>query len=216
MKNPLKELIVQLLKKTYLYGPYRAWKTGPLKSDGWLRSFKEDRSVDGSGQPLPWITYPAIDFLKKRIRPDMVVFEYGCGFSSLWWASRVSAVVSVEHDRTWYEKMKAAVPKNVNINHVVLEYGGAYSKKILEYDAAFDIVLIDGRDRVNCARNSIKALKPGGVIVWDNSDREEYEPGMRFLLEHDFRRIEFTGLAPLIDYKSETSVFYRQDNCLGI
>jgi hypothetical protein len=60
------------------------------------------------------------------------------------------------------------------------------------------------------------ALSPGGVVVFDNTDRQYYEPGLRALAEKGFRRVEFSGLAPMIDYKSETSVFYRSHNCLGL
>jgi hypothetical protein len=87
---------------------------------------------------------------------------------------------------------------------------------VLKYRNEFDIVVIDGRDRVSCARNSLGALKPDGVIVWDNADREEYRPGYQFLESNGFRRLDFAGLGPLNAYQSTTAVFYRDSNCLGI
>lgn len=216
MTRVLKNAAKNLLKSMHLYGPYLAARRGPLKDDGWFRSLEADASVDAQGNPLPWITYPAIDFLKKRIHPDMSVFEYGCGGSTLWWASRVKEIVSVEHSREWHEKMKRLAPSNVTLYHIELVDDGAYSRKVAEFDAAFDIVVIDGRDRVRCGINSLKALKPAGVIIWDNSDRQAYEQGIRFLLERGFHRVEFIGLAPLINIKSETSILFRNDNCLGI
>lgn len=36
----------------------------------------------------------------------MIVIEYGCDNSTLWWANRVKHVISCEHDRQWYEEMK--------------------------------------------------------------------------------------------------------------
>jgi hypothetical protein len=214
--KPVKNAIKYFLKKINFYRPYFLRQTGPLKEDGWFRSFRDEAVVDGEGNPLPWITYPAIDFVKKRLRSDMTVFEYGCGWSTLWWASRVKAIVSVEHDKEWHDKMKRLAPRNSRIFHIDLEQGGAYSKKVAEFHAAFDIIVIDGRDRINCAKNAVKALKPDGVIIWDNSDRAAYEPGFRFLFQHGFRKIEFIGLAPLINYKSETCIFYRSTNCLNI
>lgn len=215
-KNIIKTPIVFILKRLDLYALYSIKKTGPLKEDGWFRSFREEASVDADGNPLPWITYPAIEFLINRIYPGMSVFEYGCGGSTLWWASRVKEVISVEHDKDWYHKVKLRVPRNVIINHIKLEYGGAYSKKITEFKDKFDIVVLDGRDRVNCAINSLGSLKSDGIIVWDNSDLKVYEKGYRFLYEHGFRKIEFIGLAPVINYKSETGIFYKSNNCLGI
>ena len=216
IKNLLQVPTVYLLKKLDLYSLFSLTRTGPLKEDGWFRSFREEACVDADGNPLPWMTYPAVEFLIKRIHAEMSVFEYGCGESTLWWSSRVKEVISVEHNKDWYEKIARRTPKNVNLLHIELEYGGAYSKKLMEYREKFDIVMIDGRDRVNCVVNSLEALKPCGVIVFDNSDRKEYEEGYRFLYEHGFRKIEFVGFAPIVNVKSETGIFFRTNNCLGI
>ncbi|HET7003020.1 MAG TPA: hypothetical protein VFI33_16960 [Puia sp.] len=54
----------------------------------------------------PWISFSAIQFLKKLIRKDMRVFEYGSGGSTLFWITRVKEVVSIEHDTSWYFNMK--------------------------------------------------------------------------------------------------------------
>jgi hypothetical protein len=35
----------------------------------------------------------------------MTVFEYGSGGSTLFWASRVKKVVSIEHETEWYERI---------------------------------------------------------------------------------------------------------------
>ncbi|HTI90994.1 MAG TPA: hypothetical protein VL727_10425, partial [Puia sp.] len=59
-----------------------------------------------SMERLPWITFSAIDHLKKIVRPEMTVFEYGSGGSTLFWASRVKKIISVEHDKGWFERMR--------------------------------------------------------------------------------------------------------------
>lgn len=205
-----------LLKFLGLYPIYSLLRSGPLKESGWFRSMKEGSPVNLDGKPIPWFTYPAIEFLEKRVCTTMTVFEYGCGNSTMWWANRVQEVVSVEHDKIWYENIHKIVPSNVNLFHIELEYGGKYSKKIIEYDRYFDIVIIDGRDRVNCAKNSLKSLKPDGIIIWDNSDRPEYKEGYDFLKQHGFGKIEFIGLVPAIIQKGETGIFYRDKNCFSI
>jgi SAM-dependent methyltransferase len=214
--NIFEKPILFILKKLDLLSLYSLKRIGPLKEDGWFRSYKEDTCVDAEGYPLPWMTYPSIEFLKNRIRKDMIVFEYGCGESTLWWASRVKEVVSVEHNKDWFEKVLHRIPANVNIFHIGLEYGGSYSRKIMEYRDKFDIVVIDGRDRVNCVLNALDALKPDGVIIFDNSDRKEYEKGYEYLLKSGFRKIEFVGFAPISCVKAETGIFFRKNNCLGI
>lgn len=212
----INSMFLYLLEKTNTLSLYSLAKYGPLKEDGWFRSFKEKSSVDAEGNPIPWFTYPATEFLTRRIHPEMKVFEYGCGASTLWWSKKVNEIVAVEHVEDWYNKIAPLVPENVSLHYINLEYKGIYSKKIKEYNNRFDVVVLDGRDRINCAMNSLTALKEDGIIVWDNSDRQKYEAGYHFLYKNGFRKIEFVGLVPIINFKSETGIFYRQKNCLGI
>jgi len=212
----VKDIILYLMEKLDILSLYSLTKTGPLKEDGWFRSFREKSSVDADGNPIPWFTYPATEFLKRRIHPDMSIFEYGCGSSTLWWSKRVNEIVSVEHDEDWYIQLVEKMPENVKLHHIKLEYNGDYSKKVKEYKNRFDIAVLDGRDRINCAINSLTALKEDGILIWDNSDRKEYESGYNFLYKNGFRKIEFVGLVPITNFKSETGIFYRPKNCLGI
>jgi hypothetical protein len=72
---------------------------------------------------LPWIAFEAIDFLKKIVQPSMVVFEYGSGGSTVFWSDRVTKVVSVEHDKLWFEKMSSEFLKRKikNVEYVLKE-----------------------------------------------------------------------------------------------
>ncbi len=206
-----------LLKFFDLDSLYRLRTSGYLKDTGWFKSFKLGMPVDNFRNPIPWYTYPAISFIEKRVHNQMVVFEYGCGNSTLWWASRVKKVVSCEHDRDWYEKMKRKVPSNVELHHVDLgSENGHYAQKVNAYRNEFDVIVIDGLDRVNCARNCLPALKEYGVIIWDNSDRAEYEEGYRYLSDNGYKRLDFNGIGPIVTILTSTSVFYRGNNCLGI
>jgi len=216
MSGWFKAAKVALYKKLGVYHRYAMHRASYLDETGWNRSATLGSCVDGEGNPVPWITYPAIDFIGRRVRPEMSVFEYGCGASTLWWASRVKEVVSCEHDEAWHRAIAARVPDNVRVNFVALEPGGAYCQKAAERSAAYDVIVIDGRDRVNCALNALPALKADGVIVWDNSDRPDYTEGYEFLRQNGFKKIEFTGMAPLSGATCETSVFYRDDNCFSI
>jgi len=79
---------------------------GYLKEIGWIESFKMKMPVDKDLKPIPWMTYPFIDFISDRLRPDMEIFEYGSGNSTLWFADRVKRVDVIEHDEKWYKIMK--------------------------------------------------------------------------------------------------------------
>jgi precorrin-6B methylase 2 len=186
-----------------------------LRTSGWYASRARRQPIDAEGQPIPWITYASLAFLAPRVRSDMSVFEYGSGSSTLWWASRVRRVVACEHDKEWHELARKRVPQNVQIAHVDLA-DEQYAREILKYRDEFDVIVIDGRDRVRCALNCLTALKRDGVILWDNSERTEYRPGYDYLEGQGFRRLDFTGMGPINAYDWSTSLFYRSENCLGI
>lgn len=204
------------LKRLGLYGTYSLHVEGYLRDVGWFRSFEEQRPVDAQGNPVPFISYPAMEFCKRRVKPEWSVFEYGAGASTLWWARHVREVFACEHNRKWYEWVKAQAPPNVTLFYVPLEYDGAYCRKILEFPGRFDVAVIDGRDRGRCAHNAVLALNEGGVILWDNAERPEYADAQGDLLSQGFRKIEFFGLVPMMNDTSETAIFYRPGDCMGI
>lgn len=216
MKKVARSWTKSILKQLNLYSLYSLKKDSFLQQAGWFISFDTQQAVDRHGEPIPWLTYPLISFLEKKLVKEMSVFEYGCGNSTLWWSKRTSYVVACEHDQQWYEKVRQQIPENVELHYVQLDYGGAYCKKVSEYKNAFDIVVIDGRDRVNCAKNALNALKVDGVIIWDNTDRDDYQEGYQFLLQNGYKRLDFQGMSPIITYESCTSIFYKDKNCFDI
>jgi len=187
-----------------------------LYETGWLNSVKNDLPISKEGNSLPRYTYPIIQFLEERLEPNMDVFEFGAGISTLYYSSRVNSVVSVEHDSEWFDRLvRLSLPKNVNLIYQELE-NGEYCHMANEVGQKFDIIAVDGRDRVNCIRNAVDALKDDGVIIVDNAHRKEYKEGFDFLQNRGFKKIAFVGLSSLITWAGNTTIFYRQKNCLNI
>src|SRR5688572_13130708 len=87
---------------------------------GHFRSSLKRAAVSKDGRPLPWYTYPCIDFLKARSFNDKSVLEFGGGHSTLWWAARAKDVVTIDGNAGWYERLKSQVPANVDLHHVSL------------------------------------------------------------------------------------------------
>jgi len=187
-----------------------------LQATGWIQSQISRSSVDAAGEPIPWYQYAAIDFLGERVDADHRVFEFGSGNSTLWWARRTASVTAVEHEPAWATTVRETAPENVTLLEIALEPDGEYSRTPARTGARHEIVVIDGRDRVNCAYRCLDALTDDGVIVWDDSQRRRYRPGLDFLAEKGFRRLRFTGLGPIVGNPGETSVLYRPSNCFGI
>jgi len=59
---------------------------------GHLNSVSKKRSIDARGEPLPWYTYPAIEYIRQLDFSDKSIFEYGSGNSTVFW-SRIAARV---------------------------------------------------------------------------------------------------------------------------
>ena len=184
-----------------------------LSELGWIRSRRGGEVVDGGGRPIPWMTYPFLAFIEPRLTRAFRVFEFGSGASTAWWAARASAVVSCEHDRVWHDRVRANLPPNVEL--LWRDLGDEYPAA-LRGRGSFDLIVIDGRMRNECAIESVSVLKPGGVVIWDNAEREEYRPGYEHLTDAGLRRLDFTGFGPVNDYRWTTAVFYGDENCLGI
>jgi hypothetical protein len=187
-----------------------------LESSGWLRSRQERMPVDAEGGPMPWYTYAAIAFLEARIDPSFCVFEYGSGNSTLWWAARTHSVNSVEHSEAWAAKMQTRLPENARVRHAPLDGSSIYANAAALSNQEYDVIVVDGVDRVRCAYFGLSALAPEGIVIWDNSDRDRYQAGYDYLMTCGFRAIAFEGLGPICVTPWRTSVFYRRRNCLGI
>ncbi len=178
---------------------------------------EEQRVVDGNGNPVPWITLPAIDFLNDKVPQGLFVFEYGSGYGTLWWAKRARKVIAVEHEDIWYEKMKPMFPNNVHILRRKKEEP-SYAESICDFKRTnVDIVIIDGRNRVECAKKAVETVKKSTVIILDDSERPHYAEGIEALTSRGYKELPFYGPAHLVYYtEKKTSIFYQGENCLGL
>lgn len=189
---------------------------GYLKEIGWFNALETQSAIDATGMPIPWVTYSFIDFIKERLNKQHQIFEFGSGNSTFFYAKYAGAVVSVEHDKDWFNKIESAKPTNSTMIFSDLVYGADYCKSPLKLAQKFDVIIVDGRDRVNCCKQAIAALSNEGVIVLDDSERVIYTEAINFLLENGFKHLSFSGISPGLFYNKSTSVFYKKDNCLGL
>lgn len=182
---------------------------------GWLKSYQLKQAIAPDGQPIPWLTYSFLDFLEGRLHKDLTLYEYGAGNSTLFFAKQVAAVRSIEHNEEWYRIIQNNLPTNVNISYIPLG-DGAYQNAIRTEEQSFDVVLVDGRERVACIKNAVNKLKENGVIILDDAEREKYKEAFTFMKSKGFRYIPFSGIAIGAIHDKSTVVFYKDQNCLGI
>ena len=214
--STLKALAALIAKPNRLKALLSYGHKGYLNSIGWFTAFDQKQAVDGEGNALPWVTYSFIDFIRDRINKTQHIFEYASGSSTIFYAERAGKVTSVEHDQGWFDKVKGTSPANAEMIFCALQRDGEYARKAALLDQKFDIIIVDGRDRVNCCKYSLAALSPDGVIVLDDSEREVYEPARALLKDKGFKEISFSGISPGLFYEKATSVFYKENNCLNI
>ena len=214
--KPIKKIIWAFLDLIKIGGPIQLAINSTIKNDGWFISFYSKKAVNRNNEPIPWFTYPSIKFIDTRLNKELDVFEFGCGNSTIWFANRVKSIVSVENDNEWIEAISPKMPPNSKIVYQPLEIDGTYSKECINQNRKFQVIIIDGRDRINCAKNCFEALSDDGVIIFDNSHTELYKPAADIIFNNGFKRIDFIGLTPIISHENTTTIFYRPNNCFNI
>lgn len=172
---------------------------------GHLNSKKKQESIDGKNNPIPWFTYPAIDYLCQLDLSDKVMLEWGSGNSSLFFSKKVKNIYSIEHDENWYNKIKGM---NID-NQKIIWADSNYELKPEELNISFDIILIDGIKREACSEKAHSMLTKGGLIILDNSDRH---PNIALKYRDlGFIEVDFHGFGPINDYTWTTSIFIHRE-----
>lgn len=184
------------------------FQKGILWDYGWLKSWWHNMPLDNNLKPLPWITYPAIDFISQFNFTNSIVFEWGSGNSTFWWSERCKEIYSLESNLFWYNKMKPRIGSNVRYLHCAIDKNEEV-ELFMKQEALFDIIIVDnhGLFRKACCEAAIHKLKNGGIIILDNSD--QCLEATLALRTAGFYQIDFSGFAPSCSYAQTTSIFYK-------
>jgi hypothetical protein len=176
-----------------------------INHQGWLRSRLASECLDAQAKPIPWYTYPAIEYLSKIDWTGLSIFEFGSGNSSLWWAERAKTVTSVEFNLQWFERVRARLPQNAKVL-----YKPDPQDYIHSLQAGYDVIVIDGLThnygRLRCAEQAIAAVPPHGLIILDNADCLPRSTNL--LRSQGLLEIDFAGIYPLNTEAGVTSLFF--------
>jgi hypothetical protein len=198
----------------------------------WLRSLLSIYDLeDLLRYDVPWWTFEASDRIADFLsaRPQARVFEWGSGASTVWLSRRAGTVTSIEHDAAWADIVEPVLPANAVV-HVVspvpavgapgeqlsdkvgfegLDFGD-YVAAVDDLDGTFDLVVVDGRARNACFHRAVSRLAPGGVLVFDNVDRQRYREAIAsspVAVDVEWTR----GLTPALPYPTRTALVRRRD-----
>lgn len=178
---------------------------------------RQNKPIDETGSPRPWYPYAALEWLLPRIQKTDSVFEFGAGYSTVWYGQNAARVIAVEHNSGWLEKVRTMVGPNVTLlhreirgNEVTSDGPSVYCAAIEEHPAgSFEVIVIDGMERVRCAYLAPQFLRDDGIIVFDNSDRPGFKPAIDYLHKCGFGRVDFYGFVAQAGTRNCTSVFGR-------
>lgn len=164
--------------------------------------------VENSSTFLPWYNFQLIEYLNSYLKSNMVIFEYGVGFSSLFYAQKNCTVCGVETRMEWKNKIANLAKENglsERINIKLCENITNFHKMIFEYDFEFDVMVVDSIQRLACLE-SAKSVYKKGLIILDNSERENLQNAKNIMT--GFEYLEFEGKRPHDGKTSKATVYF--------
>ncbi len=156
----------------------------------------------GNALPVMFNNMDEVKFLLSHLKVTDSVLEWGSGGSTLELAKHVNRVVSIEHDKNWFDKIKGLAPLNVDIHYVPRnkEEASGCDGTLSDYfdyinypkilGKKFNVILVDGRARVECAKVAVELLAEGGFIFIHDYRHPQNE----------YRRFEYEVVEEFLEY----------------
>ena len=167
---------------------------------GWLGSLVGDQRLEPIEARRPWMNYGGQRWLARTVKAGWRVLEYGSGGSTLWLEDRGCETIAIEHDPEWADLVERHC--NGRTTLIRRQLGEGYATPP---DGTFDLVIVDGRRRVECALAAWERLHPGGWLVLDNSGRAHYTDVFEALGPGH----TVSGVVPHRTYVDQTTVWQR-------
>jgi predicted O-methyltransferase YrrM len=140
---------------------------------------KEQRK-DAQGLVFPWLTEPFLELLKNWDLRNWDCFEWGAGYSTIWFSKHANSITSIESREPWAIAVQEHIDR-LQLTNSTLKYrialtnpdrnSSPFSHAIDEDDKLYDLILIDGAQRNWCAERALNHIKSGGIIILDNADQ---------------------------------------------
>lgn len=149
----------------------------------------------------PWMPDSQIDLIKRYLKSQHIMLEYGCGGSTLFFSKYVKTYVCIEHDKKWIQKIQKKIeetkpiPSNIELHYCDTNnpiklpvWRGSYEDfenyinyiEKLKYKN-YDVVLIDGRARKHCAKKILPYTNSESIIFFhDFFERPRYHDILQY------------------------------------
>jgi hypothetical protein len=165
--------------------------------------------VENSSLFLPWYNFKLIEYLNAYLKNDMVIFEYGVGFSSLFYAGKKCTVYGVETRIEWKKKIEDLAKENDLCGKIQIQHCNDivnFHKAVLKYDKIFDVIVVDSIQRLACLK-AAKSVYKKGLVILDNSERPNLSEAKNIMAGFNF--LEFEGKRPHDAKTSSALVFFK-------
>lgn len=181
--------------------------------NGFFRSALTSRSVSKDGSPLPWLTYPCVQFLQNRDFSDKVIVEFGGGQSTLWWQDRAKQVITIEQDAGWAAMLRPKLKANVKLVEIGCDDkdGAPLLSEVEEVLSSLlgkaDIFINDGTgSRDILLPQIIKYMNEDGAIICDDSHGYGFVEALK---DSNFLRVDFYGIQAGVILENSTSIYFN-------
>jgi predicted O-methyltransferase YrrM len=128
---------------------------------------------------VPWLPQRTIEMLDEMLLKTDRCLEWGAGASTTWFAQRCASIVSVEHDRTWDQRVRTQLaehgedPESVRLLSLEPTDRPADSPYVRAVDAfadgELDVCFVDAEHRPTCMLEAMPKLAPGGMLILDDA-----------------------------------------------
>jgi predicted O-methyltransferase YrrM len=188
---------------------------GSMGLSGWVRyPAAWLRAKTGRTPERPWVVPAATGWLRRRIRSDWSILELGAGRSTVWFARRAGRVLSFEDNGFWAEHTRGRL-RALGLDNVELRVGPVEElpdEVATLPDESFDLVVVDFLEspavsRIDALKPAMKKVRPGGLLLLDDSDRPGYAEAFELLERWRFRK--FVGVKDEWPEACETGIFRR-------
>ena len=125
--------------------------------------------------------------------------EFGAGIWSTFSLIRnCKSVTSIENVKEWVDKVKKDYSYKNNLN--IIHWEVPMHEYLKETDKDFDLIFIDGDDRLQCLNNSINRAP---IIICHDTHRKVMDWGNAIIPDY-YNQLTYTGCDPYL-----TTIFYH-------
>lgn len=139
---------------------------------------------------LPMMDDEEVEFILRYLSSDDTLLEYGSGNSTLFFSVFVNKVISIEHDKYWYDILNSVKLENIEMHFIpnVINDGSLcrylefkdYVNYPIDNKLKFNRVLIDGRARKYCAKQLFQYIDEDVIVFIHDFNRPDYRKVLKY------------------------------------